>query len=167
MSEYHNPVMLRECLTALITNTSGIYADATFGGGGQSRGIMEAIGPDGRIIAFDRDADAMSNAIDDEKRYKETEILYHQYSSYQMDSALHYAHKLISIARKMNSDLNTQRAKFLLASTYINFGMYNEAQEIVNATNRSTIDADEELRANYYYVNNTLYDAMQHFVRHP
>ena len=107
---------------------------------------------------------AIANAIDDEKRYKETEILYHQYSSYRMDSALHYAHKLISIARKMNSDLNTQRAKFLLASTYINFGMYNEAQEIVNATNRSTIDADEELRANYYYVNNTLYDAMQHFV---
>ena len=110
---------------------------------------------------------AIANAINDEKRYKETEILYHQYSSYRMDSALHYAHKLISIARKMNSDLNTQRAKFLLASTYINFGMYNEAQEIVNATNRSTIDADEELRANYYYVNNTLYDAMQHFVCHP
>ena len=38
MSEYHNPVMLRECLEALITNKSGIYADATFGGGGHSRG---------------------------------------------------------------------------------------------------------------------------------
>ena len=67
MSEYHNPVMLRECLEALITNKSGIYADATFGGGGHSRGIMEAIGPEGRLIAFDRDADAMSNAIDDER----------------------------------------------------------------------------------------------------
>ena len=67
MSEYHNPVMLRECLEALITNKSGIYADATFGGAGHSRGIMEAIGPEGRLIAFDRDADAMSNAIDDER----------------------------------------------------------------------------------------------------
>ena len=67
MSEYHNPVLLGECIEALITNKSGIYADATFGGGGHSRGILEALGPDGRLLAFDRDADAMSNAIGDER----------------------------------------------------------------------------------------------------
>lgn len=67
MSEYHNPVMLRECIEALITDRSGVYADATFGGGGHSRGILEALGPQGRLIAFDRDADALANAPDDSR----------------------------------------------------------------------------------------------------
>ena len=57
--------MLRECIEALITDKSGVYADATFGGGGHSRGILEALGPQGRLIAFDRDADALANAPDD------------------------------------------------------------------------------------------------------
>ncbi len=67
MSEYHNPVMLRECIEALITDKSGVYADATFGGGGHSRGILEALGPQGRLIAFDRDADALANVPDDSR----------------------------------------------------------------------------------------------------
>ncbi len=57
--------MLRECIEALITDKSGVYADATFGGGGHSRGILEALGPQGRLIAFDRDADAVANVPDD------------------------------------------------------------------------------------------------------
>lgn len=67
MSEYHNPVLLNESITALITNTSGTYADATFGGGGHSSEILRRLGPDGRLIAFDRDEDALENAIDDKR----------------------------------------------------------------------------------------------------
>ena len=67
MSEYHNPVLLGECIEALITNKSGIYADATFGGGGHSRGILGALDSRGRLLAFDRDADAMANTIDDSR----------------------------------------------------------------------------------------------------
>lgn len=59
--------MLRECIEALITDKSGVYADATFGGGGHSRGILEALGPQGRLIAFDRDADALANAPEDSR----------------------------------------------------------------------------------------------------
>lgn len=59
--------MLRECIEALITDKSGVYVDATFGGGGHSRGILEALGPQGRLIAFDRDADALANAPDDSR----------------------------------------------------------------------------------------------------
>lgn len=59
--------MLRECIEALINDKSGVYADATFGGGGHSRGILEALGPQGRLIAFDRDADALANAPDDSR----------------------------------------------------------------------------------------------------
>ena len=69
MSEYHNPVLLSESVDALVQKPDGIYADATFGGGGHSRAIVERLSGKGRLIAFDRDADAAANAIDD-KRFK-------------------------------------------------------------------------------------------------
>ena len=68
MSEYHNPVLLEKSVRALITDPSGVYVDATFGGGGHSRRILESLGPDGRLLAFDRDADASAN-IPEDKRF--------------------------------------------------------------------------------------------------
>ena len=65
MSEYHNPVLLKESVDALVLNRDGVYADATFGGGGHSREIMSRLGTNGRLVAFDRDEDALVNAIDD------------------------------------------------------------------------------------------------------
>lgn len=62
---YHVPVMLEECLEGLNIRRDGVYVDATFGGGGHSRAILERLGDDGRLYAFDRDADAARNAIDD------------------------------------------------------------------------------------------------------
>lgn len=67
MSEYHNPVLLEKSVQALITNPSGIYVDATFGGGGHSREILRQLTPKGRLIAFDRDADALANVPDDKR----------------------------------------------------------------------------------------------------
>lgn len=55
---YHLPVMLNESVEALNIQPSGIYVDATFGGGGHSRRILETLGPEGRLIAFDQDNDA-------------------------------------------------------------------------------------------------------------
>ena len=65
MSEYHKPVLLCESIDNLVTNTSGIYADATFGGGGHSAEILKRLSPEGRLIGFDRDADAQANAPQD------------------------------------------------------------------------------------------------------
>ncbi|MBQ0126380.1 MAG: 16S rRNA (cytosine(1402)-N(4))-methyltransferase RsmH [Bacteroidales bacterium] len=65
MSEYHNPVLLHESVDALVLNPGGIYADATFGGGGHSREIMSRLDGNGRLVSFDRDEDALANAIDD------------------------------------------------------------------------------------------------------
>ena len=65
MSGYHTPVLLEESLQALISNPSGIYADATFGGGGHTAGILSRLQEDGHVIAFDRDSDALENRIDD------------------------------------------------------------------------------------------------------
>jgi len=66
MSEYHTPVLLDESVTALIGDApSGIYADATFGGGGHSREILSRLSNAGRLIAFDRDSDALMNKPED------------------------------------------------------------------------------------------------------
>ena len=62
MSEYHIPVMLAESISALVTNPDGIYADATFGGGGHTAELLSRLHESGKVIAFDRDADALANA---------------------------------------------------------------------------------------------------------
>ncbi len=65
MSEYHIPVLLAESVSALVTNPDGIYADATFGGGGHTAAILSRLHAGGKLIAFDRDADALANAPKD------------------------------------------------------------------------------------------------------
>ena len=60
-SSYHIPVMLHECIEALQIKPGGVYVDCTFGGGGHSRAILEKLGKDGRLFAFDQDDDAMAN----------------------------------------------------------------------------------------------------------
>ncbi len=61
MSDYHVPVMLEESLKGLNLSPDGTYVDATFGGGGHSRAILEKI-KDGRLIVFDQDEDAKKEA---------------------------------------------------------------------------------------------------------
>ena len=68
MSEYHIPVLLDESVTALVGDAlSGVYADATFGGGGHSREILSRLTQAGRLLAFDRDSDALANKPDDNR----------------------------------------------------------------------------------------------------
>ncbi len=62
---YHRPVMLEECIHALDIQPDGVYVDLTFGGGGHSRAILQRLSSKGRLIAFDQDADAAANALDD------------------------------------------------------------------------------------------------------
>ncbi|WP_367390342.1 16S rRNA (cytosine(1402)-N(4))-methyltransferase RsmH [Lewinella sp. LCG006] len=64
---YHLPVMARECLDYLQIDPAGTYVDVTFGGGGHSKLILEQLGPDGRLLAFDQDADAEKNLPSDER----------------------------------------------------------------------------------------------------
>lgn len=57
----HLPVMFAEALQQLAVKKEGIYLDCTFGRGGHSRGILDQLGPSGRLLAFDRDADAINS----------------------------------------------------------------------------------------------------------
>ncbi|HLV38065.1 MAG TPA: 16S rRNA (cytosine(1402)-N(4))-methyltransferase RsmH [Xanthomarina sp.] len=66
-STYHNPVLLKETVDGLDIKEDGIYVDVTFGGGGHSREILNRLGPKGKLFAFDQDADALENKIDDER----------------------------------------------------------------------------------------------------
>lgn len=62
---YHDPVLLSETVAGLDIKPDGIYVDVTFGGGGHSRYLLAQLGPQGRLIAFDQDKDALKNSIDD------------------------------------------------------------------------------------------------------
>lgn len=87
-SAYHTPVMLEESLQALAPRPAGAYADLTFGGGGHSRALLQQLGPEGQLWAFDKDAEAAPNAetLGDERltfiaadfRYMGHFLRYHQ-----------------------------------------------------------------------------------------
>ena len=62
---YHKPVLCEAAIAALAIRPNGVYVDATFGGGGHARSILEALGPEGKLLAFDQDTDAQQNLIDD------------------------------------------------------------------------------------------------------
>jgi 16S rRNA (cytosine1402-N4)-methyltransferase len=66
-AEYHIPALLMDSIDLLDIRENGVYVDATFGGGGHSREILRRLGPQGRLIAFDKDADALPNKIDDSR----------------------------------------------------------------------------------------------------
>ena len=63
----HVTVMLQEAVDALAIKPDGIYVDGTFGRGGHSRLILSRLGPNGRLLAIDRDPLAIAEAqtIDD------------------------------------------------------------------------------------------------------
>jgi 16S rRNA (cytosine1402-N4)-methyltransferase len=91
---YHEPVMLAESIEALNINPDGIYVDVTYGGGGHSNAILERLGPKGRLIAFDQDADAQANLFRDSRltlvrhnfRYLRNFLRY--YNAYPIDGLL-------------------------------------------------------------------------------
>ena len=65
--EYHIPALLRESIDGLAVQPDGNYVDATFGGGGHSRAILQCLGPGGRLLGMDQDMDAWENRLDDER----------------------------------------------------------------------------------------------------
>ncbi len=57
--------MLQECIDGLNIKQDGTYVDVTFGGGGHSKGILNHLGKEGRLVAFDQDLDAQKNLLND------------------------------------------------------------------------------------------------------
>ena len=66
-TKYHIPVLLNSSVEGLNIDPNGIYVDVTFGGGGHSRKILESLGENGKLFAFDQDAEAHENSIEDSR----------------------------------------------------------------------------------------------------
>lgn len=64
---YHIPALLPQTIEALNIKPDGIYVDATFGGGGHSRAILEHLSGDGHLYSFDQDEDAVRRAFTDDR----------------------------------------------------------------------------------------------------
>jgi 16S rRNA (cytosine1402-N4)-methyltransferase len=62
MATGHRPVMLEEALAALDPKDGEVIIDATFGGGGHTRWILERLGPEGKVVGIDRDPQALDRA---------------------------------------------------------------------------------------------------------
>ena len=148
MSEYHTSVLLDESVSALISSTSGIYADATFGGGGHTKEILRRLDPDGRVISFDRDSDAIANKPDDDRltlirsdfRWIHNHIIHQGYkdgidgvladlgvSSHQFDTA----ERGFSYRTDAPLDMRMNNGDPMTAHTIVNTWSYEELKRIL------------------------------------
>jgi 16S rRNA (cytosine1402-N4)-methyltransferase len=161
MSNYHTPVMLNECIEGLNIRPDGTYVDVTFGGGGHSREILKQLNEAGKLLAFDQDADARQNIIDDDRfifidqnfRYLKNFCRLHNaipvdgiladlgVSSYQFDQA----ERGFSIRFDAELDMRMDQSAMLTAKEVVNnyseadlhriFGMYGEIQNAKSLAN--------------------------------
>ena len=63
-SPSHHPVMFEQVMAGLRVHRDGKYLDGTFGRGGHARGVLDRLGPTGRLLVMDKDPVAMASAAD-------------------------------------------------------------------------------------------------------
>lgn len=159
---YHLPVMPLESVEFLNIVPGGIYVDVTFGGGGHSKLILEKLG-NGKLIAFDQDADAAKNVISDERfmfinqnfRYLENYLGFYQsipvdgifadlgVSSYQIDQpekGFSYMHPDEHLDMRMNvgnkkkaSDVLNTYSESALADLFFKYGELPFSRKLAHA----------------------------------
>lgn len=66
-SVYHIPVLFEESISALEIQSDSVVVDVTYGGGGHSKEILNRLGEQGVLVAFDQDADALENVVEDDR----------------------------------------------------------------------------------------------------
>ena len=148
MSEYHTSVLLDESVSALVGSTDGVYADATFGGGGHTAEILSRLSINGRVLAFDRDSDAIANKPDDSRltlirsdfRWIHNHVLHQGYregidgvladlgvSSHQFDTA----ERGFSFRYEAPLDMRMNQEASLTAADIVNNYEYEELEKIL------------------------------------
>jgi 16S rRNA (cytosine1402-N4)-methyltransferase len=157
--------MLNECIEGLDIKPEGTYVDVTFGGGGHSREILKHLNKDGKLLAFDQDADAKQNIISDDRfifidqnfRYLKNFARLHDaipvdgiladlgVSSYQFDQA----ERGFSIRFDAELDMRMNQQSDLSAKEVVNnypeaelhriFGIYGEIQNAKSLANSIVI----------------------------
>lgn len=144
---YHQPVMLQECLDGLNIQPDGIYVDVTFGGGGHSKEILKRLGENGKLFAFDLDDDAQYNKIEDKRfvliqanfRHIKRFLRLHNItkvdgiladfgvSSHQIDAA----DRGFSIRYNADLDMRMQQTQMLTAKQVVNTYSAEQLQNIL------------------------------------
>ena len=84
----HTTVLLHEAVDALVTDPNGIYVDGTFGRGGHSRLLLERLSPSGRLLAIDRDTQAVVAASEGDERITDTRFSIHHTSFAHLSATL-------------------------------------------------------------------------------
>ena len=84
----HRTVLLVEAIESLVTKADGVYVDGTFGRGGHARALLARLSKSGRVIAFDRDPDAVTAATAGDTRIDDARFSIHHASFSHMRSTL-------------------------------------------------------------------------------
>ncbi len=158
-SAYHIPVLLREVIEALAIQPNGVYVDCTFGGGGHARAILEKLGPDGRLIAFDQDEDAQQNLPNDARllfipqnfRHVHRFLRLHKInavdglladlgvSSHQFDEAARGFSTRFDADMDMRMDRRLERTAFTILHTYEEAKLHKLFEQYGEVTNAKTL----------------------------
>lgn len=99
MNAGHQAVLLKESIEGLAIVPDGIYMDGTFGRGGHSRAILDCLSDDGRLIAFDKDYDAVAYANEHFKHDKRFSIVHDSFA------AIEAVATQFEVSRKVNGIL--------------------------------------------------------------
>lgn len=157
--EYHVPVLLAEVIDGLSIRPDGIYVDCTFGGGGHSRAILERLGVQGRLVAFDQDDDARKNLPDDKRvifiphnfRHLQRFLRLHQItevdgiladlgvSSHQFDEADRGFSTRFDAAMDMRMDRNQALTAFDVVNIYSAQQLHKLFEQYGEVTNAKTL----------------------------
>ena len=157
--EYHVPVLLQQTLSGLNIKPDGIYVDCTFGGGGHARQLLEQLSPQGRLFAFDQDADAAANLPDDARitfvpnnfRHLQRFMRLHKtsqvdgimadlgVSSHQFDKAERGFSTRFDAALDMRMDRRQSLTAFDVVNTYTEERLHQLFEQYGEVTNAKTL----------------------------
>lgn len=158
-NDYHVPVLLHEAIDGLAVKPGGIYVDCTFGGGGHARAILQKLGPQGRLIAFDQDADAQRNLPADDRllfipqnfRHLQRFLRLHQVtavdgiladlgvSSHQFDEADRGFSTRFDAPLDMRMDQRQTRTAYDVVQTYTEPQLHKLFEQYGEVTNSKTL----------------------------
>jgi 16S rRNA (cytosine1402-N4)-methyltransferase len=156
---YHIPVLLKEVIEGMGIKPNGVYVDCTFGGGGHAKAILEKLGADGKLVAFDQDEDAKRNLPDDKRllfvphnfRYLKRFLQLHGItevdgvladlgvSSHQFDEAERGFSTRFEGAFDMRMDQRQQKTAFDVVNTYSEQQLHKLFEQYGEVTNAKTL----------------------------